>query len=150
MFMSRMSQAPARAMGMNNFSAGILRGAFRTPLLGDLMYSRVTQPSALKQQYERHVFVDKSILTDDFIQQKYNVVNKPGGQFGPSSFFTGVLDVVQTRDVRADVSLFAKVFLQEFIKLVKGLKCPLKVVYGENMPPTSLAEMEVLNVALGH
>jgi len=123
-------KAPAKAMGMSAVSAAMLRGAFRTPVLGDLMYGRVTQPSFLKQQYERHVFKDKSIITDEFIQEKYEVVNKSGGQFGPSSFFTGVLDVIQTRE--------------EFIELVKAVTCPVKVVYGDNMPPKSLAEMEAL------
>ena len=69
------------------------------PLLGDLFYGRVIEPAFIKKQYEKHVFVKPDILTDAFIQERCDIINKPGGQYAPSHFFTGLLDVVQTREV---------------------------------------------------
>ena len=69
------------------------------PLLGDWFYSRAIEPSSIKKRYESHVFVKSSILTDAFIQERYAIINKPGGQYAPSHFFTGLLDIIQTREV---------------------------------------------------
>jgi len=69
-----------------------VRGLVRAPLLGPALYGLNTSPGFLKWMYRRHVFVDETQLTDDYIAQRYQNAQKPGARYAPAAFVTGGLD----------------------------------------------------------
>jgi hypothetical protein len=102
----------------------------RSPLLGQLLYKLNTLPSFLKWMYRRHVYVDATRLTPEFIDRKYQITQQPGARFAPAAFVTGGLDPVQTRS--------------EFLQQVRSLSMPVLVVISEQAPPGSKAEMDAI------
>jgi pimeloyl-ACP methyl ester carboxylesterase len=123
-------RGPLRTMGVPKKGANFIKDIVRSPLLGQLLYKLNSAPSVLKFMYRRHVYVDESRLTADFIQYKWENTQKTGARFAPAAFVTGTLDPVQQRD--------------EFLNFVQDLSIPLMVVIGESSPPKSRAEMEAL------
>lgn len=117
-------------MGVNKQVAGTVRQAVRSPLLGQALYKVNTTPGFLRYMYGSHVYADKTRLTDDFIQQKWQITQQPGARFAPAAFVTGNLDPVQQR--------------QDFLNWFQSLSIPVLVVIGEQSPPKSRAEMEAL------
>lgn len=118
------------AMGENRSWYGILRELVRSPFLGQSLYKLNTTPSFLKFMYRRHVYADPDKVTASFIQQKWQITQQPGARFGFAAFVTGTLDPVQKRE--------------QFIAHFEQLTVPVMVVIGENTPPKSKAEMEIL------
>lgn len=80
--------------------------------------------------YRRHVFVDESKLTDEFIAQRHEGTQKNGARYAPAAFVTGGLDPVQER--------------QDFLAYFAGLSVPLLMLLAEQAPPSSKAEMEAI------
>ncbi|NJK65374.1 MAG: alpha/beta hydrolase [Microcoleus sp. CSU_2_2] len=109
---------------------GIVRELVRSPLLGQFLYKLNTAPSFLRFMYRRHVWADAAKVTPDFIQNKWQVTQKPGARYGSAAFVTGGLDPAKTRS--------------EFTDNFQQLAMPVMVVIAENAPPKSKAEMEVL------
>ncbi|AKG22290.1 alpha/beta fold hydrolase [Calothrix sp. 336/3] len=121
-------RGPLRTMGASTEIAGFVRELVRSPILGQLLYKLNTLPAFLSWMYGRHVYVDKSKLTPQFIQHKWQNTQKSGARFAPASFVTGTLDPVESRD--------------EFLALGKNLSLPLLVIIPESAPPKSRAEMD--------
>lgn len=109
---------------------GIVRELVRSPILGQFLYKLNTTPSFLSLMYRRHVYVDAAKVTPDFIQNKWQVTQKPGARYGSAAFVTGGLDTVKTRS--------------EFTDKFQQLAVPVMVLIAENAPPKSKAEMEAL------
>jgi pimeloyl-ACP methyl ester carboxylesterase len=109
---------------------GVVRELVRLPLLGQFLYKLNTAPSFLSFMYRRHVYVDATKVTPDFIQSKWQVTQKPGARYGSAAFVTGGLDPAKVRS--------------EFTDNFQQLAIPVMVVIAENAPPKSKAEMEVL------
>ena len=122
-------RGPLTTMGINKQVAGTVRQAVRSPVLGQALYKVNTTPGFLRYMYGSHVYADKTKLTDDFIQQKWEITQQPGARFAPAAFVTGNLDPVQQR--------------QDFLNWFQG-SIPVLVVIGEQSPPKSRAEMEAL------
>lgn len=97
-----------------------VRELVRSPGVGQLLYGVNTRPSFLKWMYRRHVFVDETKLTPDYIQQRYQGTQQVGARFAPAAFVTGGLDPAQTR--------------KEFLGYFEGLSAPVMVVLAENAP----------------
>ncbi|MCL1469082.1 alpha/beta hydrolase [Argonema antarcticum A004/B2] len=110
---------------------GTVREMVRSPILGQTLYKLNTTPSFLRWMYRRHVFVDDSHLTPNFIYQKWEITQQPGARFAPAAFVTGTLDPVSDRS--------------DFLAWFKDLSIPVMVVIGEQSPPKSKAEMEILS-----
>jgi pimeloyl-ACP methyl ester carboxylesterase len=108
----------------------IVRKLVRSPLLGQFLYKLNTAPSFLSFMYRRHVYVDATKVTPDFIQNKWQVTQKPGARYGSAAFVTGGLDPAKVRS--------------EFTDKFQQLAVPVMVVIAENAPPKSKAEMELL------
>jgi pimeloyl-ACP methyl ester carboxylesterase len=123
-------RGPLPTMGASASVAGIVRGLVRSPLLGQVLYKLNTTPSFLSWMYRRHVYTDAKKLTPEFIQHKHQITQQSGARFAPAAFVTGALDPALNRDD----------FLAEF----RELAIPVMVVMGEQVPPRSKAEMEVL------
>ena len=108
----------------------IIRETVRSPILGDILYSLNTAPPFLSYMYQSHVFTDAKILTSDFMDQKWQITQKPGAKFAPVAFVTGALDPIQTNS--------------EFLSLFNENSLPIMIVIGEQCPPKSKQEMDNL------
>jgi pimeloyl-ACP methyl ester carboxylesterase len=78
--------------------------------------------------YKRHVYVDESNLTPEFIAQKHQITQAQGARYAPAAFVTGTIDPVETR--------------AEWLAYFQSLSLPILVIIAENAPPSSKAEME--------
>ncbi|PSB04032.1 alpha/beta fold hydrolase [Merismopedia glauca] len=123
-------RGPLPTMGAKPEVAKVVRDVVRSPILGQFLYFLNTQPSFLKLMYSRHVFNDPSHLTDDFIQQKWQVTHQNGARYAPAAFVTGNLDPARSRE--------------EFLAWFQPLPAPTMVIIPEQAPPKSLAEMETI------
>jgi pimeloyl-ACP methyl ester carboxylesterase len=123
-------RGPLPTMGAKPAIANGVRQMVRSPLLGQLLYKLNTLPSFLKWMYRRHVYVDATQLTPDFIDRKYRITQQPGARFAPAAFVTGGLDPVQTRS--------------EFLEELRSVSLPVMIVMAEQAPPGSKAEMAAM------
>lgn len=80
--------------------------------------------------YKRHVYVDESKLTPEFIAQKHQITSKSGARYAPAAFVTGAIDPVTNRE--------------EFLQLLEFVSMPVSVILAENAPPKSKAEMSAM------
>ena len=120
-------QGPLRVMGL---PAGVRNGVknlVRSPLIGQGLYYLNTTPSFLRLMYKRHVYVDETKLTPEFIAQKHQITAKDGARYAPAAFVTGALDPVANRE--------------EFLQLFDSVSMPVLIIVAENAPPKSKAEM---------
>jgi hypothetical protein len=102
----------------------------RSPLLGQALYKLNTVPSFLSLMYRRHVYTNMEKLTPEFIQQKYQITQRPGARFAPAAFVTGALDPAHSRT--------------DFLHNFQSLSVPLLLVISEQAPSGSKAEMEAI------
>ena len=123
-------KGPLRVMGAAAPVRDAVRELVRAPGVGQVLYTLNTTPAFLKFMYRRHVYVDGTRLTPDFMQQKYQITQQPGARFAPAAFVTGTLDPLQSRE--------------ELLQIGRSLSIPTMVVIGEQSPPQSKAEMEAL------
>lgn len=117
-------------MGKHQGWFGTLRELVRSPIIGQALYRLNTAPSFLRFMYQSHVFADPAILTPSFMQQKWQITQQPGARFAPAAFVTGALDPVQNQ--------------ADFLAWFQPPSVPVMVVIGEQTPPKSRAEMDVL------
>ncbi len=80
--------------------------------------------------YERHVYVDKTKLTTEFIDRKPKITSKKGARYAPAAFVTDASDPVTNRE--------------DFLQLLESLSIPVLIILAENAPPNSKAEMEAM------
>lgn len=123
-------KGPLCAMGASAPVRNALRELVRVPLLGQLLYKLNTLPSFLHFMYRRHVYTNPEHLTPEFMAQKWQITQQQGARYAPAAFVTGRLDPVQQRT--------------GFLDIFQNLSTPVMVVIGEQAPPKSKAEMEVL------
>ncbi|MBW4666716.1 MAG: alpha/beta hydrolase [Cyanomargarita calcarea GSE-NOS-MK-12-04C] len=122
-------RGPLPTMGAKPQIAGMVRELVRSPIIGQTIYKLNTAPSFLSWMYSRHVFTDAAKLTPDFINEKWQSTQQPGGRFAPAAFVTGNLDAVRNQD--------------DFLALAQ-ISVPLMVIIGESSPPKSRLEMDAL------
>ncbi|MBD3881363.1 alpha/beta hydrolase [Phormidium tenue FACHB-886] len=108
-----------------------LRSLIYLPLMGQFLYWLNTTPIFLRWMAGRHVLTERAHLTRDWVNQKWRTTQKKGARFGSAAFVTGSIDPVHKRSHFFD-------FFQP------PLKAPVLVVIGEQAPPKSLEEMEML------
>ncbi len=117
-----------------------VRELVRSPLIGQALYGLNTRPGFLKWMYQRHVFVDETRLTQDYIAQRYQNTQKPGARYAPAAFVTGGLDPADER--------------AEFLVMLEQQSAPVMVIVADQAPPSSKAEMEAMtqspNVQVAH
>ena len=80
--------------------------------------------------YKRHVYVDESQLTPEFIARKHQITSKEGARYAPAAFVTGAIDPVTDRE--------------EFLQLLESVSIPVLIILAENAPPKSKADMEAM------
>jgi len=123
-------QAPLRVMGLPDRVRNGVNNLVRSPVIGQGLYYLNTTPSFLRLMYKRHVYVDESKLTPEFIAQKHQITSKPGARYAPAAFVTGAIDPVTNRE--------------EFLQLLESVSMPVLIILAENAPPKSKAEMEAM------
>jgi pimeloyl-ACP methyl ester carboxylesterase len=123
-------RGPLPTMGMPTAVADAIRQLVRSPILGQFLYKLNTHPAFLRWMYRRHVYTDATRLTPALLTQKWSSTQMPGGRFAPAAFVTGGLDPVRQRT--------------DFLSTFQSLSAPVLVIIGEQTPPKSRAEMEIL------
>ena len=91
-------QGPLRVMGLPDGVRNGVKNLVRSPVIGQGLYYLNTTPSFLRFMYKRHVYVDESKLTPEFIAQKHQITSKPGARYAPAAFVTGAIDPVTDRE----------------------------------------------------
>ena len=118
------------AMGeRRGFYKGLQR-AIGLPIVGQFLYWLTTLPPFLRLMSGRHVLADRKHLTRDWMQQKWRTTQKRGARFASSAFVTGGLDALRNQE--------------QWLTWFQPLPLPVLIVIGEQVPPKSRAEMEVL------
>ena len=123
-------QGPLRVMGLPDGVRNGVKNLVRAPVIGQGLYYLNTTPSFLRLMYKRHVYVDESKLTPEFIAQKHQITSKLGARYAPAAFVTGAIDPVASRE--------------EFLQLLDSVSIPVLMILAENAPPKSKAEMEAM------
>ena len=123
-------QGPLRVMGLPDGVRNGVKNLVRSPVIGQGLYYLNTTPSFLRLMYKRHVYVDESKLTPEFIAQKHQITSKDGARYAPAAFVTGAIDPVANRE--------------EFWQLLESVSIPVAIILAENAPPKSKAEMEAM------
>ncbi len=118
------------AMGDHRWSYARLRQLIGFPLLGQFLYFLTTLPCFLRWMYGRHVYADRKNLTRALIAEKWRTTQRRGARFAASAFVTGGLDPIQTR--------------KQCLDYFHPLPMPALIAIGEQTPPKSREEMEVV------
>jgi pimeloyl-ACP methyl ester carboxylesterase len=124
-------KGPLKVMGVNDSVRKIVKNLVNTPIIGQFLYYLNTNPAFLRFMYRRHVFVNESQLTPEFINRKRQITQQKGARYGSVAFVTGEIDPFDTRE--------------EFLSLISEIKQPILNIIGENSPPYSLKEMEAIS-----
>jgi pimeloyl-ACP methyl ester carboxylesterase len=125
------AQGPLKVMGVNDNIRKTIKNIVNTPILGQFLYYLNTTPAFLRFMYRRHVFVNESQLTPEFIIGKRQITQQKGARFGSVAFVTGEIDPLDTRE--------------EFLTVISEIKQPILNIIGENSPPYSLKVMEAIS-----
>jgi pimeloyl-ACP methyl ester carboxylesterase len=64
----------------------------RSPILGKAIYSGVASRNYIRSYMENQMFLDKSLVTEDMVDQYYVAAHQPGAEYPAYSFFTGQLN----------------------------------------------------------
>lgn len=123
-------RGPLPTMGVDRQLSGTVRQLVRSPIFGQALYQMNTTPSFLRLMYGRHVYIDDAKLTPEFIARKRQITQQPGARFAPVAFVTGAIDPVRERS--------------DFLAYFHSLAVPVLVIVGEQVPPKSREEMDVL------
>ena len=123
-------RGPLAVMGAPVAMRRGIRQFVRSPVVGSALYGLNTRPGVLKWMYRRHVFVNETQLTPEFMAQRYQNTQQPGARYAPAAFVTGGLDPVDERE--------------EFLAGLARQAEPVMVIVAEQAPPGSKAEMEAM------
>jgi pimeloyl-ACP methyl ester carboxylesterase len=105
-----------------------VRTAFDLPILGALLYRLNVSRFVLTKMAREHVYSDPDWLSGDRLSAKLAVTGAPGARHASVRFVSGYLDRVATRE--------------DFLSLVQKAGKPTLVVYGDEVPTCSRAEIE--------
>jgi pimeloyl-ACP methyl ester carboxylesterase len=114
---------------------GKIRRAVELPVLGPLLYRVNVSSLVIRRMVTGHVYSDPAWLDAARLAQKRRVVDAKGARFASAAFVTGGLDRVADRT--------------QFVELAHRAGVPMLLVYGEETPPRSRAEMEALALTAG-
>ncbi len=118
------------AMGNHRSIYRILQQLINLPVIGQFLYKLNTKPAFLKWMYRRHVFAEADHITPELMNRKWKTTQQRGARFASAAFVTGGLDRVKTREA--------------WFNWFQPLRVPVLMVIGENMPPKSRQEVEII------
>jgi pimeloyl-ACP methyl ester carboxylesterase len=105
------------------------------PVLGFLLYKLNVNRVVVRYMAAGHVYADPAWLSDERQREKLAVTRARGSRFASIRFVTGELDPIETRE--------------QFLALARQVVVPILMVYGDQTPPRSRAEMEALATVHG-
>lgn len=108
-----------------------VRSAVDAPLIGPLLYAVNLSRPVIAKMVSEHVYSDPTWLTPERLKEKLAVTTPAGARFASVRFVTGGLDRFESRET--------------FLALARSADIPILVLYGEDTPPKSRAEMEALS-----
>jgi pimeloyl-ACP methyl ester carboxylesterase len=100
------------------------------PIVGQLLYWANTTQGFLGWMYGRHVFANRSAITPELLRVKQGLSRQRNGRLAAAAFVTGALDPLRSRE--------------DWMKLFQSIRLPVLMVIGEQMPPKSRQEAEVV------
>lgn len=109
---------------------GRIRRLVELPGLGPLLYRMNVSSFVIRRMVTGHVYSDPAWLSGERLRDKRQVVDAKGARFASVAFVTGGLDRVASR--------------AEFLGLAGGASAPILLVFGNETPQRSLAEIEAL------
>jgi pimeloyl-ACP methyl ester carboxylesterase len=121
---------PTMLKGKNRWFPKWVRKLVNVPIVGQFLYFLNTTPWFLGWMMGRHVYGDRKHITRTLVAEKHLLTQQRGARFASAAFVTGALDPIQTR--------------MEFIDYFQPLPVPVLMVIGEQTPPKSREEMEVI------
>lgn len=107
-----------------------IRAAIDAPMLGHALYALNLSRPVIRKMVTAHVYSDPAWLTPARLQAKQAVTTAPGARHASVRFVTGALDRIDSREA--------------FLALARRAALPVLLIYGEEAPPRSRAEMEAL------
>jgi pimeloyl-ACP methyl ester carboxylesterase len=105
------------------------------PVLGPLLYKLNVNRVVVRFMGAGHVYADPAWLSGERLREKLAVTRARGSRFASIRFVTGGLDPIDTRE--------------QFLALARQAAIPMLIVYGDQTPPRSRAEMEALATISG-
>jgi pimeloyl-ACP methyl ester carboxylesterase len=100
------------------------------PVFGQMLYKLNVNRLVVRYMAAGHVYAEPSWLDDRREREKLAVVRSRGARFASVRFVTGELDPLETRE--------------QFVDLARQATIPMLMVYGEQTPQRSRAEMQAL------
>jgi pimeloyl-ACP methyl ester carboxylesterase len=107
-----------------------IRDAVDLPGLGPILYRLNVSRPIIKKMAREHVYSDPDWLRGDRLAAKLAVTRGSGARHASARFVSGGLDRVESRAA--------------FLELARRANVPILVVYGDQTPPKSRAEMVAL------
>lgn len=108
----------------------IVQELVNLPIVGQLLYWLNTRSLFLKWMMRRHVYGQRSFITPALMREKRQATKGRGARFASAAFVTGALDPVRSS--------------QDWLNYFQPLPLPVLMVIGEQMPPKSRGEAEVV------
>jgi pimeloyl-ACP methyl ester carboxylesterase len=107
-----------------------IRAILDLPVVGQLLYRLNVSPFVILKMARAHVYDDAHWLSGQRLSAKLAVTRTEGARYGGVRFVTGGLDRVESR--------------ASFLELARRANVPILVLYGDQTPRKSRAEMEAL------
>ncbi len=76
----------------------LLYGFVNTPILGEAFFNALTSPPSLRYYLGQQGYLDQDLVTDEMIEQHYQVSHQEGARYAPGAFISGYLN----RDIREE------------------------------------------------
>lgn len=108
----------------------VIHELIRLPILGQLLYALNTTKFFLKFMMKRHVYANAANITTEKIRSKLQVTKGKGKRLASAAFVTGALDPVKSSAT--------------WLSYFQPIQVPVLMVIGEQMPPKSRGEDEVV------
>jgi pimeloyl-ACP methyl ester carboxylesterase len=107
-----------------------IRAMVDRPIFGPPLYRMNVSPFVILKMSRAHVYDDSEWLSGQRLSAKLAITRTQGARYGSVRFVTGGLDRVQNR--------------ASFLDLARRANVPILVLYGDETPRKSRAEMEAL------
>jgi pimeloyl-ACP methyl ester carboxylesterase len=108
----------------------LVQGLINLPIVGQFLYWLNTTRGSLKFMMKRHVYANAANITKDVLKIKQKITKVKGARFASAAFVTGALDPVRSSE--------------DWLKHFQPLRLPVLMVIGEQMPPKSRKEDEIV------
>ena len=107
-----------------------IQGLINLPIVGQFLYWLNTTNAFLNFMMTRHVYANPANITPEVLRSKRKITQAKGARFASAAFVTGALDGVRSSE--------------DWLKYFQPLRLPVLMVIGEQMPPKSRKEDEIV------